>query len=161
MTSHSAATSSQRRNCDACDAAGTVRRSIRTERFDYGERGSTVTLSVRVPTWTCAGCHTAYTEGDAEDARHEAVCHHLGVLTPREIRDIRARHGLTQAEFARLTRFGEATIKRWESGLLIQNASADQYLRLLREPSGFALLRKLTAKTRPPPGSPSRPSGPA
>ncbi|RKH22160.1 hypothetical protein D7V77_27830 [Corallococcus sp. CA041A] len=40
---------------------------------------------------------------------------------------------MTQSEFAEETGFGEASIKRWELGLNLQNKSADKYLRLLRE----------------------------
>jgi hypothetical protein len=38
---------------------------------------------------------------------------------------------LSRAEFARLTKLGEATLVRWEKGSLIQNPANDQYLRLL------------------------------
>ena len=42
--------------------------------------------------------------------RHEAVCRHLGVLAPGEIRALRREHGMSRAAFARLTGFGEATL---------------------------------------------------
>jgi transcriptional regulator with XRE-family HTH domain len=51
--------------------------------------------------------------------------------------------GLSQTELARLTGFGEASIKRWESGVLIQNISSDRFLRLLREPAALYKLRRL------------------
>jgi transcriptional regulator with XRE-family HTH domain len=52
-------------------------------------------------------------------------------LTPAEITAIRERYHLSRAEFARLTRIGEASLARWEGGLIIQNGSIDQLLYLL------------------------------
>lgn len=54
-------------------------------------------------------------------------------LSPNEIRSIRTKHKLSRREFAKLTRFGEASIKRWETGASLQNASADRFLRLIAE----------------------------
>lgn len=108
-----------------------ARRSTEVQSFLYGERGKEVTLSARVPVWTCEACGAAYTDGEGEDARHEAVCRHLGLLSPLEIRNLRSKHSLTQAELAQLTGFGEASIKRWEAGTILQNVSSDKFLRLL------------------------------
>ena len=55
----------------------------------------------------------------------------MGLLTPAEIRSIRERLGLTQEQFTKLTRVGEATICRWERGRLLQNPAMDRYLRLI------------------------------
>lgn len=38
-----------------------------------------------------------------------------------------------RVQFAGLTGFGTATIKRWENGSLVQNASADRFLRLIAD----------------------------
>jgi putative zinc finger/helix-turn-helix YgiT family protein len=128
------------RDCDACGAHETATCRFETQSFEYGEGSGKVTLTARVPVWTCSRCGIATTDGDAEDARHDAVCCHLGVLTPGEVRAIREKYGLTQAEFARRTRIGEATIKRWETGVFVQSPANDQYLRLLRDPEVFAKL---------------------
>jgi transcriptional regulator with XRE-family HTH domain len=52
-------------------------------------------------------------------------------LSPGEIVGLRHRHGLSRAEFAKLTKLGEATLGRWERGTLKPNAAYDMYLRLL------------------------------
>ncbi len=122
--------SGELRECDEC-GKNTVRMSFEEQPFLYGSGDGAVELRARVPVWTCASCGDAYTEGEAEDARHEAVCRHLGVLSPNMIRAIRVKCGLTQAELAKIAGFGVASLKRWETGSLIQNVSADRLLRLI------------------------------
>jgi putative zinc finger/helix-turn-helix YgiT family protein len=120
------------RMCDQCGAHD-VRMSLKEEQFFHGEGPDAVELRARVPVWACGQCEFAYTDGDADEARHEAVCHHLRVLPPAKIRSLRESYGLTQAEFARVTGFGIASIKRWETGALIQGQAANRLLRLLRD----------------------------
>jgi hypothetical protein len=44
---------------------------------------------------------------------------------------------MSQAEFAKVTGFGIASVKRWETGALVQNQSADRLLRLIRDDAGI------------------------
>src|SRR6516162_482732 len=97
------------RACDECGKRA-VRVSFREQRFVYGAGSDAVELSARVPVWACEQCGNAYTEGDAEDLRHEAVCRHLGVLSPSDVRTTRERYGMSQAEFAKVTGFGIASV---------------------------------------------------
>jgi putative zinc finger/helix-turn-helix YgiT family protein len=123
------------RRCAEC-GEDAVRVSFEEQQFVYGDGKDAVELSARVPVWVCGHCGDAYTDGDAEDLRHEAVCRHLGVLSPVQIRALREQHKMSQAEFAKVTGFGVASLKRWETGALIQNQSADRLLRLiLMDPS--------------------------
>jgi DNA-binding transcriptional regulator YiaG len=114
-------------NCDSLD----VKTIIQTDRFDYGVGQDATTLEVEVPLRTCASCGFEYTDSEAEDIRHEAVCRHLGLLTPSEIEAIRSRFGPTRAEFASKSRIGEASLARWEAGHIFQNAANDNYIYLL------------------------------
>jgi putative zinc finger/helix-turn-helix YgiT family protein len=69
-----------------------------------------------------------------------------GLLTADEIRSIRERHGLTQAEMARLLRLGGNTISRWEAGRNVQTASMDMLFRMIRDvPGSLDYLRKHAA----------------
>jgi len=69
-----------------------------------------------------------------------------GLLTADEIRSIRERHGLTQAEMARLLRLGGNTISRWEAGRNVQTASMDMLLRMIRDlPGSLDYLRRHAA----------------
>jgi DNA-binding transcriptional regulator YiaG len=116
--------------CPSCERRG-VRTSIEEQRFPYGAGPDEVVLTARVPVMTCESCGFVFTDDLAEDARHEAVCVHLGVMTPREVLAVRERYGMSRAEFARITKIGEASLARWENGALIQNGAHDQYLFLL------------------------------
>jgi putative zinc finger/helix-turn-helix YgiT family protein len=109
--------------------------------FPHGTGSERVDLTGRVPLRTCSKCGLQFWDEEAEDLQHEAVCRHLGVLTPAEISELREKYGLSRAEFARLTKLGEATIARWERGELIQNAANDLYLRLLSHEDNLARLK--------------------
>jgi putative zinc finger/helix-turn-helix YgiT family protein len=69
-----------------------------------------------------------------------------GLLSADELRSIRERFGLTQAELARLLRLGGNTISRWEAGRNVQTASMDVLLRMIRDlPGSLDYLRKHAA----------------
>ena len=128
-------------SCEMCGADGLKTELVR-DPFIYGAGAGAVELSADVPVHTCARCAFSYTGHEAEIARHEAVCHHLRVLTPAEIRGLRERYDMSRAAFARLTGLGEATLARWERGQVIQNTSNDRYLRLLEDPG---VVRRLSS----------------
>ncbi|KKL05358.1 hypothetical protein LCGC14_2606830 [marine sediment metagenome] len=127
--------------CPQCDSSSIATRS-ELDAFIYGEGDKAVQLSAEVPIHRCAECGFEFLTHEAETAQHEAVCRHLGVMTPREIIAIRERYGMSRSEFARLTRLGESTLSRWERGILIQNAANDRYLHLLSYPGNLDRLRE-------------------
>ena len=59
-----------------------------------------------------------------------------GLLSADEIRAIRERFDLKQADLARLLRLGANTVSRWESGRNVQIAAMDTLLRLIRDLPG-------------------------
>ncbi len=59
-----------------------------------------------------------------------------GLLSADEIRMIRERFSLTQANLARFLRLGANTVSRWESGRNVQTAAMDILLRLIRDLPG-------------------------
>ena len=116
--------------CGQCGSVNLIE-SIRDDMFAYGSGKDAVELTVPVPVYSCSQCGLTFTTERAEILRHEAVCRHLGVLSPAQIRDIRTRANLTRERFAALTGIGTASLARWETGELIQSAGYDKYLRLL------------------------------
>ena len=69
-----------------------------------------------------------------------------GLLSASQIRSIRERFGLTQAEFGRLLHLGANTISRWESGRNVQTEAMEMLLRLIRDlPGSLAYLRQHAA----------------
>ncbi len=142
MNSHE---SSQHRpsefECPSCEGArATI--SNGKEQFLYGAGDEQVTLTALVDVLSCPDCEEQFTAGDAEKARHAAVCQHLNRLTPSQVREIRKQYCLSQEEFARKTGFGLASVKRWESGSQIQNQSSDNLLRLLSVKANMALISR-------------------
>ncbi len=132
-------------NCASPDVSGTTVEQA----FQYGAAPNTVELTATVRLYRCGACGFEFTDESAERARHDAVCRHLGVLTPREIAAIRVRYDLSRAQFAELTRLGEATIARWERGALIQNGAYDQFLHLLSFPENIECLRERSRNVPP------------
>ncbi|MCY4306265.1 MAG: type II toxin-antitoxin system MqsA family antitoxin [Aestuariivita sp.] len=111
--------------------------------FKYGTGKGAANLHARVPVRQCHTCDFEYLDEEAERLKHIAVCDHLGVLTPEDIRKIRKNKGMTRAAFADVSGLGEASLNRWEKGLSIQNHSNDRYLRLLAYPEIVARLQEL------------------
>lgn len=69
-----------------------------------------------------------------------------GLLSADEIRAIREKCKLTQAELARLLRLGANTVSRWEAGRNVQSAALDTLLRLIRDvPGNLKYLREHAA----------------
>lgn len=99
--------------------------------FSYGHGASRVDLSAKVPIRTCQNCGFTYRDSVADAICHDTICEHLKVMKPSQIKGLRKMHHLTQAELAEITGLGEATISRWERGILIQNQACDRYLYLL------------------------------
>ena len=128
-----------RRLCAEC--GNTEATSWHTHTFQYGLGASAANLTVRLPVRRCDYCDFDYLDHEGERIMHEAVCRHLGVLTPSEIRGIRERHGMSRAAFAKVTGIGEASLSRWEKGIKVQNPANDRYLRLLAQPGTIALLK--------------------
>jgi len=69
-----------------------------------------------------------------------------GLLSAEEIRALRERLDLTQADLARLLRLGANTVSRWESGRNVQTGAMDILLRLIRDlPGSVEYLRSHAA----------------
>ncbi|HEV7590596.1 MAG TPA: type II TA system antitoxin MqsA family protein [Longimicrobium sp.] len=87
--------------------------------------------------YRCAKCGETFTVGAMGDETLRraaaAVRREDGLLTPQEIRELRAIYGLSQANLEKLINSGEKTVVRWERGTVAQNATADTLLRVLRD----------------------------
>ena len=118
---------------DICPNCGSesIERVKENYTFTYGVGDDAVDLSAMVPIIKCSDCGDGFLDYVAEDICHEAVCKHLGVMSPSQVKGLRKLYNLTQAEFAEVTKLGEATLSRWERGIVIQNQAYDNYLYLL------------------------------
>lgn len=131
--------------CPDCNSTN-VKTEYVLEKFKHGTAKKFVELEANIPLRKCQDCEFEYTDFEAEDVQHEAICNYLGVMTPNEIIALRKSYGLTRAQFAELTQIGEASLARWETGEFIQNAAYDNYLRLLYSSKNIELLRNKRTK---------------
>jgi putative zinc finger/helix-turn-helix YgiT family protein len=128
--------------CPECESASTGTR-IEAEHFTYGIGADAVELTAAVPIRRCHSCGLEWLDYLGEQAKHQAICRHIGVLTPSEITEIRTKNHLSKAKFASLTKIGVATLARWERGILIQSPGYDMFLRLLQHPDNIERLKRL------------------
>lgn len=112
-----------------------------TQLFPFDSDGKLIELSAVVPVGHCENCGIDFTDERGEVLRHEAVCAHLGIFSPREIVAIRKRLNLTRSAMAEITKIGEASLARWERGVGIQNGAMDQLLYLLSKEGNLNRLR--------------------
>jgi YgiT-type zinc finger domain-containing protein len=114
--------------CPNCSSQNTIQ-TVETDKFEYGLNEDLVILSADVPVHHCQECGMIFTDETASELRHNAVCQHLGIMNPTQVRSIRG--SLSQNEFAALSKIGKASIARWEGGTSLQNPANDCYLYLL------------------------------
>ena len=114
--------------------------------FTYGTGESAFDVKVDLPVRRCGPCDFEYLDEVSEELQHTALCEHFGVLTPNEIRRVRAHHGMTRARFAEVTGIGEASLNRWENALNIQTHAYDRYLRLLALPGVMQQLQEIVER---------------
>jgi putative zinc finger/helix-turn-helix YgiT family protein len=133
---------------EACPSCGT----------DMQEKHTKLTLRIngeeiavpRAGHLRCPNCDEVVLRLDeSRDLQRRAITVYrkkYGLLSAEEIRTLRERLGLTQAELAKLLRLGSNTISRWESGRNVQTAAMDVLLRLVRDvPGSLEYLRKQAA----------------
>jgi putative zinc finger/helix-turn-helix YgiT family protein len=99
---------------------------------------------------SCPKCHEVVLRfQDARRLSEDAISIYRrkhGLLSAEQIRAVRKRYDLTQADFARLLRLGANTVSRWESGRNVQTAAMDVFLRLIRDvPASIEYLRNHAA----------------
>ena len=139
-------------SCSLCGSSA-IETAIHSHGFHYGSGERTAEISVEVPSRECRDCGFTFLDAEAEELKHDAVCRHLGVLTPGEVRRIRKRYGMDRADFAEVSGLGVATLARWENGLLIQTIASDRYLRLLSHPDNMQRLRSMSSGEDPLPSA--------
>jgi len=108
-----------------------IKTTWQSYKFPYGVGTNTIELSCEVPVRNCVDCGFSFMDGEAEDICHVAICKHLGVMPPEQIKALRGLYKLTQTQFCEVTKLGEATLSRWERGIVVQNNAYDNYLYLL------------------------------
>ncbi len=132
----------QERSCGRCGAE-TVDTVEHLHTFRYGAGKSAADLTAHLPVRRCGTCGFEFLDQESERIKLEAICEHLGVLSPSGIQRIRERYGMTLAAFAEVTGLGTATLVRWENGSMNHTRAYDRYIRLLEKPEIMRELKRL------------------
>lgn len=119
-----------------------LKEEFKEQKFPYGPASARTILTASIPVLTCQDCGYEFFDERGESARHDAVCKHIGVQTPNEIREVRESAGLGRVEFCKIGGFGIASLQRWEAGEVIQNASSDRLIYLLRYEDNIIRLKE-------------------
>jgi putative zinc finger/helix-turn-helix YgiT family protein len=123
---------------DACPACGTMMvEKRRTLRLPVSGEEIAVPSAAHL---SCPKCGEVVLRfQDSKRLGEDAIALYrkkYGLLSADEIRAIRERFNLTQADLAHLLRLGANTVSRWESGRNVQSAAMDILLRLIRDLPG-------------------------
>ncbi len=109
--------------------------SVVPTRIDYpakvnydGRLVTFVAKGIEIP--ICQNCGDKRFTLEVDDQINAALCVHLGLLTPEQIREGIERLGLTQKEVAERLGIAEATLSRWVNKVVIQSRAMDNYLRV-------------------------------
>jgi len=104
-------------------------------RIDYptkvnydGRLVSFVAKGIEIP--ICQNCGDKRFTLEVDDQINAALCAHLGLLTPEQIRAEIDRLGLSQKHVAERLGIAEATLSRWVNKQVIQSRAMDNYLRV-------------------------------
>jgi HTH-type transcriptional regulator/antitoxin MqsA len=118
-------------HCPVCDGAVVLTRETRD--ISVGMR----TVAVEHEFHRCEPCAEEFFEPEMMDAVLRRATNRIreedGLLTPREIADLRRTLGYTQAEFETILNSGAKTVTRWERGTVAPTGSTDTLLRVLRK----------------------------
>jgi putative zinc finger/helix-turn-helix YgiT family protein len=123
---------------DACPRCGTIMKEARSRlKLPINGEEITVPSASHLKCPKCGEIVLRFQEAKRlhEDAS-EIYRRKQGLLSADDIRAIRERFNLTQADLARLLRLGANTVSRWESGRNVQTAAMDMLLRLIRDLPG-------------------------
>ncbi len=78
----------------------------------------------------CRACGEVLFSNATDDQISQALREHLGLLSPRQIRDALEMLGMKQKELGRRLGIAPETISRWLSGTHIQSRAMDNLMRL-------------------------------
>jgi len=122
-------------NCPLCDRAHEIEERIRTSTITI--KGEEVTYTERF--YFCSNADESENEFVTGSMTNENLLNarnayriKMGLLTSYEIVAIRENYGLSQVDLARLLGWGEATVSRYESKA-IQDEAYDTMLRLIKD----------------------------
>lgn len=83
-------------------------------------------------TWqACSSCGEELISDELSKAIERTRYQRLGLLSPEQIKQVRARTGLSAVEMAQVLGAGDKSYTRWENGKSVQNKATDTLIRLI------------------------------
>lgn len=132
----------EQKHCMACDSNVPPRVETRSETYEVRDENITIDAQVGV----CPECGADLPIDDLDEATLSRAFaeyrRRRGLITPDQMRALRARYGLGVRPFSLLLGWGELTMHRYESGSLQDDAHESQ-LRLAENPANVRLLMGL------------------
>lgn len=133
-------------SCPYCGLDEHVTTEQKEESFQYGvpidNKRNDVNLSIIVPFHKCGKCNKEWITFEAEEIKHDRVCEYLGVLNPKQIKEIRTNLKMSYKEFADLCGAYESEIMNAERGSKIQSTMLDNLIFLLSKSENVKLLQE-------------------
>ena len=128
--------------CECCNDECSYRVSL--EKREVTIRG--LTFSVEIKVATCSKCHERvfpYEISRENDLIiYDKYKELKGLLTSKQIKEIREKRGMSQTELARFINCGEKNIARYEKGA-IQDNSFDLLIRLVGDDKAYKEMKKV------------------
>ncbi|GAB6178566.1 hypothetical protein JCM16814_34570 [Desulfobaculum senezii] len=119
--------------CPMC-SAGTLERVVSEESITYKGRTKSVPGYI---SYACPNCHEELTNPKENHAIEQELLAFRrevdGLLSPKEIFNLRDSLGLTQRAFAEKLGIGEKSFARYETGTVTQSKAMDNLLRVIKE----------------------------
>src|SRR5690554_5061003 len=135
--------------CEYCKKYEDVRYDISEKTYSVKD----IDVTANIKQAFCSVCdHELYdetTEIENDMVFFDAYKIQKGLLTSKEIKEIRSKYGISQTTFSKILGFGEKTIARYETGS-IQDKSQDNLMRLASFEGNYLYLAKVTCDSLSP-----------
>lgn len=136
----------RQRVCPDCESSD-IKTAMEEDSFSYGVGVDAMQLKAMVPVHRCSSCKFAFTDGEADVIRHNAICARLGIFNPDEVAGVRKQYRMGRASFEKTTGLNGTSLARWESGAMMQSSADDALLYLLTFPENMERLKRRRAVT--------------
>lgn len=127
--------------CEHCDKD--VDYKIEETEIERTIRGQT--FKCKYLKCTCVHCGSEVSPasiwGENVNEAFEEYKRRNGLLTAKQIKEIRSKHNMSQVDLAKFIHCGLKDVARWENGA-IQNRCYDLLIRLVDEKSSFLVMQK-------------------
>ncbi len=129
--------------CPIC-GAGSLKNEVKTETFTYKGESKDIPNYI---TWSCSECGEAIVDNESLKASGKLLKDFQrevdGLLTGAQIKAIRLKLGLKQAQLANIIGGGEKSVARYEASQISQSKGMDNLLRILDAyPQTLNVIRK-------------------